>query len=643
MAAIQTTIELEERVTENLFHMIDSATMGTEAVGNLYQMINSSVNVASMEMARESCLRIQQTIEETGEQQRKVNDEIDEGADRSEKLKKAVEKVNQAFDKMKEWIQDCTSAYDTQLGVRLQLGTAMANRSDTLQFSMEADTSAVASAYNQIIAKAGEIQGKGIYSNEVMIGAATELTTYFTDTNAIGVMMDTLADYAMGMTGGGEIDAAGMAAFAADLGKTTSGDYDAMSDRGFEFSEAQKAIIQGEATREQIVSALGDEYLDMSSDMQAAAAIAQVVGEAWSGIYESMSNTPEGRIIQLANAWNGIKESVGGQLYPYLLLFVGAITENWGTIQAVIGGITTGFGFMLGLLSWLAEGALYFAQMIVDNWSWISPILYGIIAALAVYSTTMILAWLSTLKSAAATAWKTVCDWAETAAIIALIVAQDGLNAAFSACPITWLIILVIALIAAFYAVIAAINKLTGSSVSATGVICGIFGGAAAFIWNLVASLLNFVLNMFAILWNFIAAFANFFANVFNDPVGTIVRLFFDLADTVLGILEALASAVDTIFGSGLSEAVGGWRDSLGSWVDERFGQGEEVMKKIDNAGLYLDRIDYKKAIDVSYSFGQGIDERISDFDPVSLFGGGLPEIDEYLNFGQGKNVFGGK
>ena len=86
---------------------------------------------------------------------------------------------------------------------------------------------------------------------------------------------------------------------------------------------------------------------------------------------------------------------------------------------------------------------------------------------------------------------------------------------------------------ALFYAAVAAVNKFAGTSVSATGIICGAFMVAAAFIGNLFVALINFAIDIFVVLWNFIAAFANFFGNVFNDPVGAIARLFFDLVDTV--------------------------------------------------------------------------------------------------------------
>ena len=280
------------------------------------------------------------------------------------------------------------------------------------------------------------------------------------------------------------------------------------------------------------------------------------------------------------------------------------------------------------------------AQLLADNWSWLSPIILGVAGALAVYYGWQMAVNAINLISngihvamAIAQMIHAAATGTLTAATAAEIAAQNGLNAAMYACPIVWIIVLIIALIALFYAAVAAVNKFAGTSVSATGIICGVFMVAAAFIGNLFVTLINFVTDIFVVLWNFIAAFANFFGNVFNDPVGAIARLFFDLVDCILALLESLASAIDTIFGSNLAGAVAGWRDSLGGWVDETFGQGEEIMAKMDASSLHLERFEYGAAWDAGYSFGEGIDESISNFDPSSLFGTtDIPSADDYAS-----------
>lgn len=322
---------------------------------------------------------------------------------------------------------------------------------------------------------------------------------------------------------------------------------------------------------------------------------------------------------------------------------------NSEAFQTFINGAIEALSMVAGIVVEIFNLIASVGTMIADNWSWLSPIIYGVAAALLVYYGRLMLVRGAELALAAvqgvvavakgilaaATMLVTGATWAQTTA-------QYGLNAAMYACPIVWIIILIIALIALFYAAVAAVNKFAGTSVSATGIICGVFMAAAAFIGNLFVALINFVIDIFVVLWNFIAAFANFFGNVFNDPVGAIARLFFDLVDTVLSLLQSLASAIDTIFGSNLAGAVQGWRDSLGGWVDSTFGQGEEIMAKLNAEDLHLDRFEYSSAWGAGYSFGEGIDESIANFDPSSLFDTNVPGAGDYADLsGYGSDLGG--
>lgn len=268
---------------------------------------------------------------------------------------------------------------------------------------------------------------------------------------------------------------------------------------------------------------------------------------------------------------------------------------------------------------------------VVDNWSWLSPIILGVAAALGVYYGRLLLVKGAELASAAVSGAVAVAKGIMAAATMlvtgatwAQVTAQYGLNAAMYACPIVWIIILIIALIALFYAAVAAVNHFAGTSVSATGIICGAFMAALAFIGNIFVALWNLVVDVFVMIYNLVATVANFIGNVFNDPVGAVCRLFFDLADTVLSILQALASAIDTIFGSNLSGAVQGWRDSLGGWVDSTFGKGEEVMEKLNADDMKLGRFEYGAAFDLGYSFGEGVEDTIGglfDFSAMDSLG----------------------
>lgn len=296
------------------------------------------------------------------------------------------------------------------------------------------------------------------------------------------------------------------------------------------------------------------------------------------------------------------------------------LLNSSGAFQEFVNGIVVAFDIVFGILTNVLSLMSTVASVIVENWSWISPIIFGVVAALAIYLIIAAIVAVINGVIAISHAIKAAAEMLATDATLAETAAQYGLNAALAACPLTWIILLIIALIAIFYAAVAAVNHFAGTSISATGMICGALAVAAAFIGNQIVMVINFIIDVFCVLWNFIVAFANFFGNVFNDPVGAIARLFFDLVDCVLGLLESLASAIDTIFGSNLAGAVSGWRGSLDGWVDKTFGSGEEIFKKVDGSDYHLDRFDYKEAWDLGYGLGEGLEGMVSDlFKPEEI------------------------
>ncbi|MGX4600409.1 tape measure protein [Faecalimicrobium sp. JNUCC 81] len=289
---------------------------------------------------------------------------------------------------------------------------------------------------------------------------------------------------------------------------------------------------------------------------------------------------------------------------------------NSNAFQSFAYGIVTAFtliGVVLGNL------ALGIANIFIQNWSIMEPLIWGLIAALIVYNATMGIAWLKTLTTAAAEAFQAIQSAILSIAIFGLILAQEGLNAALSACPLTWIIIGIIAIIALFYAAIGAINHFAGTSLSATGMIAGVFMMAGAFIGNLIIALANIVVDVFATIWNVIATVANFVGNVFTDPIGAVIRLFAGLADTVLSILSGIASTIDTIFGSNLENTINGWKKNLKGAVDGFVGEGKVFMEPVDASKFKTSkRLNYGDAFNIGNKWGS---ELGSKFKMENLFG----------------------
>ena len=312
-----------------------------------------------------------------------------------------------------------------------------------------------------------------------------------------------------------------------------------------------------------------------------------------------------------------------------------------------VNGMINGFVFLGGLLSFLLEQALNFGTAVSENWSWISPIIYGIAGALAVYYGWQLASNGINLVSkgihlamAGVQMMHAAATGQLTSAKAADIAAQNTLNSSLLACPLTWIIILIIALIAGFYALIGVINKLTGSSLSATGIIVGALTTAVAFIWNLFLGLLDLVLGVINAFINPFIQVANFIANVFTNPISSVIYLFQGLADNVLGVLQKIASAMDFIFGSNMADTVAGWRSGLKDLADQavqEYAPNENYQKVMDELNLSaedfgLKRWEYGDAWDTGYKWGEQIEETISNFDPASLFESNIPSEDEYNN-----------
>lgn len=296
------------------------------------------------------------------------------------------------------------------------------------------------------------------------------------------------------------------------------------------------------------------------------------------------------------------------------------LAENW---RAFTGELATGVLPVLADAFSILNGGISF---LAENWSIIQPILIGLgtwIAAANIPLMTQAGLWL----------WNTVLVPAYTAVVGFLqhgynvltsatyrsSAAQLMYNSSLLACPLTWILLIIVAVIAAIYAIVAAINKVTGSTISATGIVVGALTTAVAFIWNLFLALVDFVLSCVNYLVNPWIAFANFFGNLFNDPIGSIIHLFGDMADNILGILESIAKAIDKVFGSNLAGAVQGWRGGLDEMVEiaaNKHGNGsyEKVAENLNlsSESLGLSRWAYTDAWDYGYDLGAGIEDKVS-------------------------------
>ncbi|WP_457945246.1 tape measure protein [Caproiciproducens sp. LBM24188] len=244
---------------------------------------------------------------------------------------------------------------------------------------------------------------------------------------------------------------------------------------------------------------------------------------------------------------------------------------------------------------------------IADNWSIILPILLGAIGVFVAMQ-------LPILAAAAATAWKTICDWAETVAILAMIAAQDGLNAALAACPITWIIAAIIIAIALVYTIVAAVNKFTNQSLSATGIILGSVLFLAATVYDILLGALN---GMIQLIWSiFVYPFLGIIEWVLNAANGgfdgfggAVANLIGQIIGWFLSLGQIVTKIIDAIFGTNWTAGLESLKNNVTAW-----GKTDKAITINKSAPTIGQRWDEKSAWNVGYKFGQGIDAKINNW-----------------------------
>lgn len=352
---------------------------------------------------------------------------------------------------------------------------------------------------------------------------------------------------------------------------------------------------------------------------------AEQAKNATGGFATSIANMKTSVIRGVTNMMNSINKSLEKAGLPNMQKMI----TNFGiTMENMLGSISNYASVAISVLVQIFQFVQSIGGFIVDNWSLIAPIVGGIVTTLLMYKGVLIgmniaegiSAGLKT-ASAFASSVHAASLKMEAGATFTATAAQYGFNAALLACPLTWIVIAIIAVIAVIYLAVAAFNKLTDSAVSGTGIVVATISLAGAIIYNTFLSILEIGLTIINYLQNAFCTFVNFLANIFIDPIATIIHQFGSLADAVLGILEGIANAIDTIFGSNLGSAVSKWRDGLSSKIESaaaRFGNGN--YKKVAEAtqlsleSLGLSRIDYKDSVFAGYNKGASMGNKVSDF-----------------------------
>lgn len=204
---------------------------------------------------------------------------------------------------------------------------------------------------------AAQIQSRTTYGDEAMIGAAGELATYVKSSGSMKRMMDLLADYAAGMTGGGEVSPQQMVDLATGLGKAFDGSYEAMRKKGFDTSELEmlkradeirEKYAKGEtfklsADDKEAIKFFNDQAKKgMSLEDMKISALENAMSD-WKGLAEVFADSDAGRITQIKNTIGDMREELGKRLLPVIANIMKRVQENLPKIQLMMDALGNAF------------------------------------------------------------------------------------------------------------------------------------------------------------------------------------------------------------------------------------------------------------------------------------------------------------
>jgi len=339
-------------------------------------------------------------------------------------------------------------------------------------------------------------------------------------------------------------------------------------------------------------------------------------GEEFNAVFEAAPNimqtvadymdVPIGKLRSMAQDGQITAEVVKNAL----LSATGEINEQFEQMPMTWGQVWQG---IMNELYYASIPLLEFINLLANNWSVIAPLILGIAGALGVY-------WMATSGVTLATK-----AWAA---------AQSFLNGVMAMNPIFLVIMGVILLISLIYAVVAAINKVQGTTISATGIIMGALAVAGAFIWNLVIGILNAIImavwtifvEPFLGLIEFVLNACNGGFNSFGDGVANLIG---QIISWFLSLGKVVTTIIDAIFGTDWTGGLSALQEDVVSW-----GKNENAVTIDRTAPQINQRLNYGDAWDSGYDFGAGMQDSIGEFfgNSGSGIGSGTDGYESLLN-----------
>lgn len=531
MTGISTSIELQDRVSAPINNMISSINDMISAYTSVETAMDRGFDTSpiveaerAIDSVAEEMEVLEQNIRESEQQQESFNRSVQEGASSMDGLGKKVLGLVAAYASL----QSVKAIMDTS--DELVQTTARINMmNDGLQTTPELMDMIYRSAQNargsfmdmaSVVAKFGNNAGDAFSSSGEIVAFSNLIQKQMTiagatTAEASNAMMQLSQALGSGTLRGDELNS--IFEQAPNLIQSIA-----------DYLDVPIGKIREMASEGQISAAIVKNAIFAASDEINAQF--ESIPMTWGQVWTTMKNAA---LMKFQPVLNKVNELANNESFQ---MFASSAIDALAAVASVLLDI---MGF---------AGSIY--SFFADNWSTIEPIIWGIVAALGAYYGAMLLYNTITGISAAITAAKSFAETVhaaslamQTGATFTATAAQYGFNAALLACPLTWIILLIIALIAIIFAVASAIAKLTGIANTGFGVITGGINVVIQFFKNLGLSVANIALGI----GNAIGALCSNIRIAFHNAICSVQSWWYDLLSTAIGVVEGICAALNKL------------------------------------------------------------------------------------------------
>ncbi|WP_418934429.1 hypothetical protein [Eubacterium sp.] len=595
MASIMTAFQLTDRMTAPLMNITNAvSTVITEferaqaVSGNAFDSSSIAKAKAQLGLADSELKKIASDTRQAIGEQEKYNSKVREGKGAAGGLLSTV----------KGLVASLGGIYIVRQGTQLlgdcaEKASQLHQAETKLKEVMGAMQGAGSAQVNTMKNLTSEISGYGVVGKTALINGAQQASTYFHQTDAVKTLLPKMADLAVQMHGV-NVTSEDMVNIGNMTGKVMTGQVGALRRAGISFTDYQEKVMKN------------------GTEMEKANMLAQVIEQNVGKMNEAMANTPEGVMARNQKDFNAVKTTIGEQVQPAIVSMFNAIHNNLPTLQLIATGFANASVLVMGAITNIINIATRMVNIIKANWPLIEPIVWGIVTALIVYNATMGIGWLTTLKDIGTKGLHAIASAGQTAALIKTTIAQKGLNGAIKMCPLSWIIIAIIAVIAAIYLIVAAINKVQNKTISATGVIFGSISAFGAALINTVIGWINAILQY---CWTFVTPFISiveWVLNVANGGFdsfgGAVANLIGQIISWFLSLGKVVTKIIDAIFGTDWTSGLTSLQDTVTSW-----GKNDNAITLNKEAPSIDYRIKYSDAYGKGYNIGKGVEDKVKD------------------------------